>query len=280
MKNPEVIIIPDVHGRSFWKEAINKFPKEEFPNLKIIFLGDYLDPYISLDNVSNEDAFYNFNLILEEAKKDSRIQLLIGNHDWHYFVNLDTCRMDFMREKEIEALFRQNIDMFKLVETIELDDCKYVFSHAGITMNWLEDISSLAPYIIEKWKVTEEFPIKEEDPKWIWINKVTKINEAHDFEIFNECLTNFHDSFYSCLPSMISRERGGINPHGSLIWADVHEHLYSNDIRGIFQIFGHTISFPGGKQFDYAISPMGHSWAMLDASCAFAMDMEGNIEVI
>lgn len=280
MKNPEVIIIPDVHGRSFWKEAIDKFPKEQFPNLKIIFLGDYLDPYISVDNISNEDAFYNFNLILEQAKQDSRIQLLIGNHDWHYFVKLDTCRMDFMREKEIEALFRQNIDMFKLVEIIELDDCKYVFSHAGITVDWIRDIVGLAIDHLKNWKTTSECPVKEEDPRWIWLNKVANLNETRDYEIFNKCLTNFHDNFYSCLPSMISRDRGGINPHGSLIWADVYEHLYSGDIMGIFQIFGHTISYPGGKQFEYAISPLGQSWAMLDASRAFVMDVEGNIEPI
>ena len=39
---PEVLIFPDIHGRQFWKDAINKFPKDQYPNLKIIFLGHYL----------------------------------------------------------------------------------------------------------------------------------------------------------------------------------------------------------------------------------------------
>ena len=38
--NNDLIIIPDIHGRTFWKEAIQKYP-----NSKTIFLGDYLDPY-------------------------------------------------------------------------------------------------------------------------------------------------------------------------------------------------------------------------------------------
>lgn len=38
----QVIVIPDVHGRSFWKNAIEKHP--ETP---IVFLGDYLNPYKS-----------------------------------------------------------------------------------------------------------------------------------------------------------------------------------------------------------------------------------------
>ena len=35
-----ILIIPDIHGRTFWKECI-KCECDE-----IIFLGDYLDPYI------------------------------------------------------------------------------------------------------------------------------------------------------------------------------------------------------------------------------------------
>ena len=35
-----MIIIPDIHGRSFWKDAVKGRENE-----KIIFLGDYTDPY-------------------------------------------------------------------------------------------------------------------------------------------------------------------------------------------------------------------------------------------
>ena len=35
----DCLIIPDVHGRDFWKDAANRFPGN------IVFLGDYLDPY-------------------------------------------------------------------------------------------------------------------------------------------------------------------------------------------------------------------------------------------
>ena len=40
MSNRKLIIIPDVHGRSFWRDAVKRNPGAEF-----IFLGDYLDPY-------------------------------------------------------------------------------------------------------------------------------------------------------------------------------------------------------------------------------------------
>lgn len=35
----KILIIPDLHGRSFWKEPCNNWKD------KIIFLGDYHDPY-------------------------------------------------------------------------------------------------------------------------------------------------------------------------------------------------------------------------------------------
>ena len=38
----KVLVIPDVHSRKFWRKAI----ADNIGNVdKIIFLGDYLDPY-------------------------------------------------------------------------------------------------------------------------------------------------------------------------------------------------------------------------------------------
>ena len=54
----KTLIIPDVHGRSFWKAALQK---EEYD--KVIFLGDYVDPY-ELEAVSNSMAISNFKEIL------------------------------------------------------------------------------------------------------------------------------------------------------------------------------------------------------------------------
>ena len=44
----EMIIIPDVHGRKFWRNAVKGFETE-----KIVFLGDYVDPYPCLDNAQS-----------------------------------------------------------------------------------------------------------------------------------------------------------------------------------------------------------------------------------
>lgn len=279
---PEILIFPDIHGRKFWKPALKKFPISKYPNLKIIFLGDYLDPYSSYEGISSSDAFSNFKDILKAANKDPRIIMLIGNHDWHYFVNLDTCRLDFSREHNIAKLFKNNMSKFRLTYSAEVNGCKYLFSHAGITSGWINDIANLAKDEIANWNPGEgdNYVNPEEDERYIWINKLSNITQTYDFELFEECLQNYEDSFYTCPISMISGERGGWDRHGSLIWADVHEHLCEDDISGIYQIFGHTINYPNYNTKDYAISPNGKNIAMIDASCAFILDNEGHIEPV
>ena len=280
INNPKILIIPDIHGRKFWKSAIQSFPHDLYPELQIIFLGDYLDPYVDYDGISKEEAFDNFEDIIDYAKRDNRIRLLIGNHDWHYFVNCDNCRIDRARAKDIENIFKENMNMFSLLEIVDINEIKYIFSHAGITSGWINSIIYMAKYEIENWKTTEEFPIKEEDPRYIWISEISKLNETNNYEILNECLKNYSDNFYSCIPSMISSERGGYFAYGSLIWADVHEHLWaSEDLQGFYQIFGHTYSFPNGTA-NFAISINDKPWAMLDCGKAFILDSIGNIEQI
>ena len=280
MSIPKVLIIPDVHGRTFWKEAIDKFSMSEYPNLKIVFLGDYLDPYESYDGISKEEAFVNFEDIIYYSETDPRITLLIGNHDWHYFVNLDQCRIDKARERNIEHIFKQYMSSFRLTYTIELDGCKYLFSHAGITKKWLSDVAAMATQEVNEWNPGEgdNYVDPKTDEKFIWIEKLSHISKTNDFSLFEESLQKYDDSFYTCPISMISRERGGWYPHGSLIWADIHEHLYNEDFKGYYQIFGHTYSYPSTTE--PSISSMGHSWAMLDCGKAFILDVEGNIEPV
>ena len=278
MSEPKILILPDIHGRTFWKEAIDKFPKEDYPDLKIVFLGDYLDPYSGIEDIDAKAAYDNFLEILDYIKNDERIIPLIGNHDWHYFVSLDTCRIDHAREKNIERLFINNISHFRLTYTIDLNDHKYLFSHAGITQKWLDDTSMVAKYTVSHWYPGEgdAYVDPDKDARYIWINKLSDINKTYDFELLEECLTNYDDRFYSSPISMISRERGGWDTCGSCIWADIHEHLYNGSIPGYYQIFAHTNTYP--KYQPYIIKDI--PWAMLDCRQAFIIDNDNVLKNI
>ena len=60
-----IIVNPDIHGRHFWEESAKHVNEIN----KIIFLGDYFDPY-DFEKISVEDAIENFKQILEFKKNN------------------------------------------------------------------------------------------------------------------------------------------------------------------------------------------------------------------
>ena len=60
-----LLVIPDLHGRKFWREAIaNNIGQVD----KVIFLGDYLDPYMNeieedTDSMECNDFYDCYNLM-------------------------------------------------------------------------------------------------------------------------------------------------------------------------------------------------------------------------
>ena len=78
----QLLIIPDVHGRTFWKDAVSQY---EDKVEKIIFLGDYLDPYPD-EGITRKGAIRNFEEIIDyKINNSDKVVLLLGNHDLHYW---------------------------------------------------------------------------------------------------------------------------------------------------------------------------------------------------
>ena len=104
------IIIPDVHGRKFWRAAVQGHEED-----KIIFLGDYVDPY-DWEEILASEAFKELQDIIAFKKEHpDNVVLLLGNHDMGYLDReICCCRMDFYREKQIGDLFRENLDLESL----------------------------------------------------------------------------------------------------------------------------------------------------------------------
>lgn len=200
-----MIIIPDVHGRVFWKEIVKN--SED----KIIFLGDYVDPYPG-ENISLIGALDNLSEIIDYKKSNpSKVILLLGNHDFMYMDsehNKYSCRHDFENEPKITKILMDNRDLFQMNYSIEVKNKLYIFSHAGILKPWIEKYK----------KLFGEFP-----------GSLDKINELYK---------KWDPEFISSLLE-ISYYRGGWSDFGSMIWSDVREHSVSCE-ENIYQIFGHT----------------------------------------
>ncbi len=76
----KTIVIGDIHGRSIWKNIIDK--EKEFD--KVVFVGDYFDSkiYSAQEQIDN---FLNIIDFKQSIREDQEVILLIGNHDLHYF---------------------------------------------------------------------------------------------------------------------------------------------------------------------------------------------------
>ena len=153
----KILIVPDVHGRKFWHKAEELIDEVD----KVVFLGDYLDPY-PYEGITFEDAITEFKEILNFKEKYSdKVILLIGNHDCHYLIIsfMNCSRLHYMFRQEMHDLFINNIDKFQLIYESE----NYIFSHAGIYKEWLEkhdltldDLKDFKTFIKNHWKTLED----------------------------------------------------------------------------------------------------------------------------
>lgn len=243
----KILTIGDVHGRTFWKKALNIIDEMD----KVVFLGDYLDPYF-YEGISIVEALSNFKEIIEFKRNYyDKVVLLIGNHDLHYWPEFKKqwgCRRDDRNFDEISKLFLDNLDCFN----ISFQHEKYLFTHAGVKQEWLDTINGDISF------GTMTYP------------------EMIDVESFNVDITNL-DSLLKLEGGtdalfVVSRERGGSWPSGSCLWADVTEHdPFKTEFPGIYQIFGHTMTFP---EIDEPF--ITSTFAMLDAQQCFVLDTETN----
>jgi predicted phosphodiesterase len=136
-------VLGDIHGLTVWKDVVKKNPTG-----KIIFLGDYLDPY---QNISFEKQQDNLLEIIElKEKNPDRIILLLGNHDCHYFdPNCErSTRYNYSHSNIIKEIFEENKDLFEYNYIHK----NYIFSHAGIDEKWMNthffDLNNLNEVLI------------------------------------------------------------------------------------------------------------------------------------
>lgn len=123
-----VLIIPDIHGRNFWIEPCQQWQGS------IIFLGDYHDPYPN--QVSVEDSLENLRKLAKFVTNNKdRCRCLLGNHDQSYFTGNLKCRFDYKHEEEIRELLKSLKLQQYHISTIYPH--KYIFTHAGVTQDWL-----------------------------------------------------------------------------------------------------------------------------------------------
>lgn len=253
MKHKKTLaILPDIHGRDFWK-VIN-----DCPDVPAIFLGDYLDPYgsempavIGADGITEESAIENFKEIIKVASERDNITLLLGNHDMTYETGkkICECRTLYREYNEIRKLFWDNSNLFSIAKFVTAGDKEFLFTHAGITPQF-NDVMNQVPVVLGNLDQV--------------LRKDAELNIDHK---------KHWDKFLRLL-GMTSHHRGGWDSCGSLVWADVAEHVLTEieDKTDIIQVFGHTLC-----KVPIHSSNKSYEFYMLDCREPFYMDEKGEI---
>lgn len=236
-----MIIIPDIHGRDFWEKPVKENLKKEH----IVFLGDYLDPY-GYEGIAPWEVFPRFeNIIALKKENPDDVTLLLGNHDLHY-VHEDLLggRFDYENCYRNKQAIMDNSNLFQLTYETTVAGRKYLFTHAGVHMGWIEKnrqyLGKTEP---------EQVGRKLNDYWW---------NRGYWPRLF----TILADIPYS---------RWGPCRYGSPVWAGIEDWAddESYEIPDIYQIFGHS---------QQVVDPViGKHFACLDCRKAFRLTEEGII---
>ena len=233
------LIIPDIHGRQFWKDAVSQY---EDKVEKIIFLGDYLDPY-DYEGITRKDAIRNFEEIIDyKINNKNKVVLLLGNHDLHYWTKEfhTRSRYDSSNAYHIIGDFKAHRSLFELAH-------EETFSHAGLMNSWVE----------RNKKVIDE----------ITPDSLTRLLYSADGIRSLTDVSSYRSWFGE--------------DSGSIVWSDVREKIdldgslefniipnADSIVEGYdYQIFGHT-----QQNKDPMITD---KWACLDCRKAFILDENG-----
>ena len=240
-KEIKLLIIPDVHGRDFWREPVQETLKHT--DSHIVFLGDYLDPYYPSEKFTNDDALKTFKEIIELKKEyPDRITLLQGNHDMGYSISsqINTCRRDYKNSEEIIELFNDNEKLFDIAYEYSIAGKVFLLTHAGVTKEWLEMVQKAYPYVTGNAETLNKF---------------------------------FHDEQSISLLGVVSYARGGYYSTGSIVWASAFSDTAGNTVTDNYiHIVGHT-------QLNQPVKIADNLYDT-DARVASYIDSEGNIKCV
>ena len=133
------LALGDIHGKDFWKAYLDKSAAQEWTECYI--LGDYFDSF----DIPFQTQYNNFQELCEAARRDTRIKLCLGNHDYHYLSGIFPQQYSGYQEKnhpQINRALETHRDLFKIVYTTE---DKYLLSHAGVSKTFMKKLCLTRP---------------------------------------------------------------------------------------------------------------------------------------
>jgi hypothetical protein len=143
----KLVAIGDIHGRDIWKQIV---AKEHDDTDEFVFVGDYFDSF----TVKGLDQINNFLDIIDFRNTSiyHKVTLLIGNHDYHYYPGIEdsgTSGYQTLMAPSIKHVISNNKQYLQAAYQVG----EFVFTHAGLSSEWLDDnivmwdVPNLAMYV-------------------------------------------------------------------------------------------------------------------------------------
>jgi len=231
-----MLIIPDTHGRHFWCKPV----REALGHERIVFLGDYVDPYRD-EPIGRSQAVRRFEEIIElKRSRPDEVVLLLGNHDLQYIDGrMRAGRYDAVHGEAIRALVEDNARLFQIAYT----DGPYLFTHAGLLGGWVRRHDA---ELLPVGGTPRDIPSRLNG---MWMDAERR---ARLLPLLSE----------------IPVSRRGLCLHGSPVWADASDMRTDGpEIDGFLQVFGHTL-----QDGPPLLTPY---FACVDCRRAFRLDGQG-----
>jgi len=157
----KTVVIADVHGRDMWKQIVAQENEAD----RFVFLGDYFDSF----DISGVEQMHNFKEIVElKETSNKEVIMLIGNHDYHYFPEIgDSSTSGY--QTRLAPSIKQLVDESRQHLQVAYRMGQFVFSHAGISSEWLDDFI----------------------PSWTLNTMVDQINDTFKYTPTNLCYRSY-----------------------------------------------------------------------------------------
>ena len=217
----KVSVIGDIHGTTKFLECYKNIQEKDPDVDKIIVLGDWFDPYVDIDL---DIMIERYNEFVKIWKSDDRIISILGNHDIAGYINYNDRTNRTIRGKlgqKITDVIEPNLPDSYLTYKIG----EYMFSHAGVSQDWLNDIS--------------KYTYDENN----YVDDIMNCKKGWAEDELSDICTFYPYDWTGC----------GNNEHQSCVWIRP-DTLYKCAIEGYNQVVGHTrlkeitkISLKNGK---------------------------------
>lgn len=137
----KTVVIGDIHGRSIWKQIVDK---ENDAN-RVIFVGDYFDSF----DIPGIDQIHNFKEIAEYKETSGKdVILLIGNHDYHYFPEIGYNNTSGYQHN-IAPSIMQVIDENRNHLQMAYQMGEFLFTHAGVSTTFMDAVFGKSGWKVE-----------------------------------------------------------------------------------------------------------------------------------